>query len=40
VYYIQRKPKKKRKSKATQRREEDELSVDEPYELEEKLTMW
>ena len=41
VYYIQQKPKKKRKSKATQRREEDTLSVDEPYELEEKKsTMW
>jgi len=37
VYYIQRKPKKKRKSKVTQRREEEALSSDEPYELEEKI---
>jgi len=37
VYYIQRKPKKKRKSKVTRRREEDELSMNEPYELEEKI---
>ena len=37
VHYIWRKPKKKRKSKATQRREEEALSSDEPYELEEKI---
>jgi len=37
AHYIWRKPKKKRKSKATQRREEEALSSDEPYELEEKI---
>jgi len=37
VYYIQQKPRKKRKLKATQRREEEALSSDEPYELEEKI---
>ena len=36
VYYIQQKPKKKRKSKVTRRREEDKLSMDEPYKLKEK----
>jgi len=37
VYYIQRKPKKKRKSKETQRREEEALFLDELYKLEEKI---
>jgi len=37
VHYIWQKPKKKRKSKATQRREEEVLSSDKPYELEEKM---
>jgi len=37
VHYIQQKPKKKRKSKVTQRREEEALSSDKPYELKEKI---
>ena len=37
VHYIQQKPKKKRKSKVTQRREEDTLSSDKPYKLKEKI---
>jgi len=37
AHYIWQKPKKKRKLKATQRREEDVLSSDEPYKLKEKI---
>jgi len=37
VHYIQQKPRKKRKLKVTQRREEEALSSDEPYKLKEKI---
>jgi len=37
VHYIQWKPKKKKKLKVTQRREEEALSSDEPYELKENI---
>jgi len=37
VHYIWQKPKKKRKLKVTQRRDEEALSSDKPYKLKEKI---